>query len=158
MDRVNKSHLTAITRKKPSRPFQILNDSGMIQGEVLDYGCGKGFDADFYKIDGYDPHYRPDSTIFMKKYNTIVCNYVLNVVQKDEAVSIIKKIWKLLQPNGVAYFAVRRDLKQKEVYSSRGTYQLMVYLDLPTIHKENNLWIYRMQKQNQEPAFDLMCR
>ena len=154
---MNKSHLTAITRSKPSKPFRLLHGSGLIQGETLDYGCGRGFDADWYKVDGYDPHYRPDSTIFTKKYNTVVCNYVLNVVHRDEAVEILNRIWNLLHIGGSAFITVRRDLKQDEVHTSKGTYQWLVYLDLPVIHKENDLWIYQMKRNTQKPNFDHMC-
>ena len=47
---------TAIARRKPSSPMILLRDE--IFGECLDYGCGRGFDCDYFGIDGYDPNWR----------------------------------------------------------------------------------------------------
>ena len=89
------SHLTAITRKSPSRPMRYLAQNNKLVGDILDYGCGKGFDCQHYSVDGYDPYFQPEYP--KKQYNTIVCNFVLNVVKENEAIQIINNIQDLLQ-------------------------------------------------------------
>ena len=140
----NKAHLTAIVRKAPSLPMQYLNTLGVFKyRDILDYGCGRGFDALYYGIDGYDPHYSPNFP--NKLYDVITCNYVLNVVSKEEAESIITLIESLLKETGMAYFTVRRD-KFQEGVTSKHTYQRHVYLDLPHIDFRNKFTVYTLSK------------
>ena len=77
------SYKTAIKRRKFSKPtlWLIGNRSISHNSNALDYGCGKGFDSDLLEIDGYDPYYRPHGLIIERKYSTIICNYVLNVIR-----------------------------------------------------------------------------
>jgi len=103
----NQCHRTAIARKKPSRPAKWLADHLCLRGRVLDYGCGRGFDALHYDLETYDPHGFP--TLPPGKFDTIVCIYVLNIVSEREQAMIIQRIKHLLAPHGHAYFAVRRD-------------------------------------------------
>jgi hypothetical protein len=139
----NNAHKTAITRKVLSVPMRYLSQQGKIQGPALDYGCGKGFDADQLYMDGYDPHFRPEMPGYC--YNTITCNYVLNVVQDDEAVDILAHIQSLLAPGGVAYITIRRDIK-KEGWTSKGTYQVNRALNLPVETEKKGAFImYRME-------------
>ena len=128
------AYKTAITRSKISAPMKWLNENGLINGKCLDFGCGKGFDADLLNIDKYDPHYYPDGTL--KRYDVITCTYVLNVLEDFDQIIVLNEIKKLLRPNGVAYITVRRDIK-KEGYTKKGTYQCNVVLDLPTINKKS---------------------
>ena len=60
MDRVNKTKVLlggAIKRKNPSKASSILINLKILDNNVLDYGCGYGFDADFYSWEKYDPYY-----------------------------------------------------------------------------------------------------
>lgn len=135
------SRFTAIVRKKPSLPSKFLFDSGMVIGKCLDYGCGRGFDKDFYGIDGYDPYWFPN--IPKTKFDTIICNFVLNVVEKKEQEDIIKKVRNLLNKNGRAFFTVRRDIKNS--YRVKNYVQRLVILDYPSIYKKSRAFeIYRM--------------
>ena len=68
----NKSHLTAIKRTKLSVPIRGLDLKGK---RVLDYGCGRGSDADLLGADKYDPYYFPERPT--GKYDVILCTYVL---------------------------------------------------------------------------------
>lgn len=88
---------------------KILVQGGNSTFDLLDYGCGKGFDADYYGLDRYDPHYFPELDR-SKQYDYIFCNYVLNVVDEKTECDIILDIHSLLKPTGKAYFAVRRDM------------------------------------------------
>ena len=62
--RIN-AYKTAITRKKPSLPMRWLAKEGLIPSRIdtLDYGCGKGFDADYFGMDKYDPHFFPNTEL-----------------------------------------------------------------------------------------------
>ena len=106
------SHLTAIQRTSLSFPARILLGENVIQGEVLDYGCGIGKDVELlqkkgFKVDGFDPHYFPKHPEY--KYDTILCIYVLNVLLPHEQRDVLMNVSNLLKNGGKAYFAVRRD-------------------------------------------------
>ena len=75
----------------------------------LDYGCGRGYDADSLGMFKYDPHFfnnKPEG-----KFHTVWCGYVLNVLNKQEGQEVVDEIKALLHDRGMAYVAVRRDMK-----------------------------------------------
>lgn len=116
------SYKTAITRKKLSVPMKYLNDKGLIQGRVLDYGCGKGFDANELGMDKYDPKFFPEYP--NPPYEVVTCIYVLNVESNPlERGNIERRIVSLLVPGGDAYIAVRNDKKNLNGKTSKGTWQ-----------------------------------
>jgi len=47
---INHSHLTAIERTKLSFPTQWLISNNKLEGEILDFGCGFGYDVIDLKI------------------------------------------------------------------------------------------------------------
>jgi ATP adenylyltransferase len=132
---------TAVSRINPSRAMKFLDSKKLLIGDVLDFGCGRGFDVRYYGIDGYDPNWGP-SEFPKKKYDTIACNWVLNVVSEEEQNIIIKQIKSLLKPNGKAYITVRRDIK--EGYLVKDYQQRLVYLNLESIEKNSAFEIYVM--------------
>ena len=143
------SYRTAISRRSLSAPTKWLLDHDLIKGKVLDFGCGRGGDADRLRFDHgfecgqYDPHYSPFYPLD-GQYDTIICNYVLNTVPEQEATCILAKINHLYHfVGGVAYITVRRDIK-KPGYTKIGTYQRNVKLDLPIVHENKDFCIYRM--------------
>ena len=97
---MSKSHLTAKGRKSVSRPMRMLNEMGLLVGRMLDYGCGRGFDADHFGMDSFDPYYKNVSLV--GKYDTITCNYVLNVIEGD-LVEILSRLRSLLVDGGTCY-------------------------------------------------------
>lgn len=106
--------MTAIARKSASRPTKALVKEGIVVGRVLDYGCGKGADVRFlsalgYNVMGYDPYHNPVE--IQGKFDTIICNYVLNVID-DETVrkDVIDNILNLLNEKGCAFVTVRNDV------------------------------------------------
>jgi SAM-dependent methyltransferase len=138
----NLSHRTAIARSKPSAPTLFLKTNGDIKGKVLDYGCGRGRDCQFLECDGYDPHYRPEMPT--GKYDTILCNYVLNVIPSRKVrQQVLDKIEDLLAPDGSAYITVRRG-KGLNGWTSIGTYQTLIELDLPIHHRTSAYAIYKI--------------
>jgi len=142
----NKAHLTAIIRKKISKPAEYLLQKNLLDGRILDYGCGRGFDADSLGADKYDPHYFP--TPPQGKYNLIYCNYVLNVIaDPEERLKVIENIRSLLSSGGVAYISVRNDREKLNGNTKRGTWQGYVELDLPVEKKCANYVMYRLTNE-----------
>jgi len=133
---------TAISRKKLSLPAKWLYDNDCMPRYLLDYGCGRGSDAEILSADKYDPYWFPTKP--NRKYHTIICIYVLNVVAPEYVQDVISDIKSYLVSGGEAYIAVRRDIK-KEGVTSTGTKQWNVVLDLPVvIEKKNKFCIYRL--------------
>jgi 2-polyprenyl-3-methyl-5-hydroxy-6-metoxy-1,4-benzoquinol methylase len=142
-------HRTAITRDKPSVPVRHLLKHELIVGSVLDFGCGQGHDCDAHGWDGYDPntirleYSTLDKT---KRYDTILCTYVLNVVPPDIQVDIIKNISRLMKPDSVAYLTVRRDIPEH----MEGEGQWTVVLPFSSIRKNKSYEIYAMRLKERE--------
>lgn len=141
------SYNTAITRKSLSSPTKWLLKEGFLDGSILDFGCGKGFDSAFLKREGYDvtsydPYWNPID-YSDKYYDVVICNYVLNVLSKEDEVEAIKSIKDSLKPGGSAFISVRRDLK-KEGWTSRG-FQRNVVLNLELLYeKRGSFAIYKV--------------
>ncbi len=152
----NNPHLTAIERTSMSFPTRLLKDRKLLIGEILDFGCGFGFDTDQlqksgFNIVGYDNFYYPEYP--EKQFDTIICNYVLNVLEPNEQAEILMSVSELLKPTGKAYFAVRRDLKNEgfrtHYVHKLPTYQSNVILPYKSIFVNENCEIYEYQHFNQ---------
>lgn len=150
------AHLTAKERKWTSYPTKQLWQRGLIRGRVLDFGCGLGADVTFLQknnmdITGYDPCYAP--TYPTGKYDTILCNYVLNVLFPEEQAHVLMAISELLKPTGSAYFTVRRDVAHSgfRVHAKHRcrVYQCKVALPYPSILKASHCEIYKYTPYNQ---------
>ena len=133
-----KSHNTAMSRKTASAPLRTLDQLSLIRGSVLDYGCGRGADARYlmkndYPTESYDPYWDPkdlgDST-----YDTVLCTFVLNVVEASEEKLILDDLRSRLSDGGRCFISVRRDIKI-DGPTSRG-YQRNVVLDLPVVKEK----------------------
>lgn len=151
----NNPHLTAIQRTKISFPTNWLWKKDLLIGEVLDFGCGFGFDVkalekENISITGYDNFYYPQYP--NKQYDTIVCNYVLNVIDPFQQAKVLMQISQLLKPDGKAYFTVRRDIKYKGYRMHRihkeYTYQCNVVLPFKSIFQNEKCEIYEYQHFN----------
>lgn len=150
------SHLTVKKRKWPSFPAKQLFLRGLIKGKILDFGSGLGVDVDFLKSNGldcvaYDPYYKPDYP--KEKFDTIICNYVLNILLPEEQAHVLMAVSELLKDNGKAYFAVRRDIKRGGFrYNPKHkckTYQCNVVLPYKSILRTEHCEIYEYQHFNQ---------
>ena len=146
------SHFTAKKREFLSFPAKVVHSRHLLVGEILDYGCGFGSDVEILKakgleIVGYDKHYFPDYP--GKKFDTIICFYVLNVLLQEEQTTVLMEISQLLKPTGIAYFAVRRDIQYEgfrmHKLHRKPTYQCNVALNFPSIFKNENCEIYEYQ-------------
>ena len=150
------SHLTAKERDSLSFPARIVKERGLLTGEILDFGCGFGKDLEILKsqgfqIEGYDKHYFPKYPD--RKFDTIICFYVLNVLLPEEQALVLIEISSLLNASGKAYFAVRRDLVYEGFRThkihQKPTFQTNVVLPFRSIFKNDNCEIYEYQHFNQ---------
>ncbi len=106
-----------------SAPARRLRELGLIRGRILDYGCGRGRDADELGCERWDPYWSPRMP--QRFFDTVLCTYVLNVVKKDEEEAVLDSLRAKLRPGGRAYVTVRRDL------AADTPTQRVVELDLP---------------------------
>ena len=146
------SHLTAIKRDRLSFPMNWLKKTGALKGKILDFGCGFGSDVQFlkddgYDIEGYDNYYfrnYPD-----KKFDTITCIYVLNVLNTIEQSKVLLSISNLLKHGGKAYFVVRRDIVYEgfriHKKHKKPTFQTNVKLPFKSIFNNKSCEIYEYQ-------------
>jgi len=151
------SHLTAMERIYLSFPAKYLWEQNLLQGKLLDFGCGFGNDVKLlhqkgFDIAGYDPYYFP--VYPENKFDTILCFYVLNVLFPEEQAKVIMEVSHLLKPGGKAYFAVRRDLKKegfREHYiHKKPTYQCIVKLPFKSAHLDESCEIYEYVHYNHQ--------
>jgi len=150
------NHLTAKERETLSFPAKLLLNKNLLVGDILDFGCGFGKDVELLKskeinIVGYDKHYFPKYPA--KKFDTIICIYVLNVLMQEEQANVLMEISQLLKPTGKAYFAVRRDLQHEGFRThkvhQKPTYQCNVILNYQSIFKNENCELYEYKHFNQ---------
>lgn len=155
---VNHSYLTAIKRTDLSVPTRYLLQHNLLKGRILDFGCGFGFDTDElnrrgYDITGYDYYYRPDFPD--GKFDTIICNYVLNVLEPYAQAEVMMNITNLLTPQGTAFFAVRRDLKEEgfrlHAIHKQYTYQCNVRLPFQSLICNGSYELYQYNHFNKLP-------
>lgn len=158
------SHLTAKERIYLSLPAQFLLENNLLQGDILDFGCGLGNDVKLlqekgFKISGYDPYYFPDQP--QPKFDTIICLYVLNVLFVEEQTQVLMEVSRLLKPGGKAYFAVRRDIKKEgfrqHYIHQKPTYQCIVKLPFQSIKSNDYCEIYAYTHYNYQRNSSHQC-
>ena len=113
--------LTAIKRNRLSAPIKWALDRGQIRSQVYDWGCGRGDDVELLrneelrglKVIGYDPVHFPKNapeTVDFSRIKTIICNYVLNVIEnKRERTMLLKKIAGKINDDTSVILSVRKD-------------------------------------------------
>ena len=154
-EKINHPYLTAIKRTDLSVPTRHLLQNNLLRGKILDYGCGFGYDTDELKnrgfdIQGYDYYYRPNYP--EGKFDTIICNYVLNVLEPYAQAEVMMNVSNLLKPNGTAYYAVRRDLTEEgfrlHAIHKQYTYQCNVKLPYKSVVANKSFEIYQYNHFN----------
>ena len=149
---INYPHLTAIRRKALSAPVRWLKEHYLLCGRILDFGCGYGFDTDKlkqmgYNVQGYDNYYRP--THPEGKFDTIICIYVLNVLEELDRAEVLETVKYYLKDGGKAYFAVRRDLKKEgfryHPIQKKYTFQCNVILSYHSLFANSCFELYMFQ-------------
>jgi len=111
---------TAISRNGLSGPVKWLVKHGLIprpgklnnDERVLDFGCGRGKDADLLGYcEKYDPHWFPTKP--QGKFNIVLCTYVLCVLPPNIREMVLGEIADLMTDEGsYALLSVRADLKK----------------------------------------------
>lgn len=138
--------VTAIKRRSLSAPVAWLVGHDYLrsgQSKILDYGCGYGSDVQIlkdwnegYPVKGYDPYHKNADMTKGFPYNlyfdVVLCTYVLNVVDEQEQLDIIRKMWQSTRANGHLYISVRRDVAPGTTVfkHSDGTWHLQRYVML----------------------------
>ena len=158
---INHPYLTAIKRTDLSVPTRYLLGKGLLKGQILDFGCGFGFDTDElqrqgFDIVGYDYYYRPDYPT--GQFDTIICNYVLNVLEPYAQAEVMMNVSNLLKPTGTAYYAVRRDIEDEgfrlHAIHKQYTYQCNVKLPYPSLVRNNSYELYQYNHFNKLPRVE----
>ena len=144
-------HKTAISRSKPSAPAQWLySNVNWDPDTTLDYGCGRGFDVEYFGLHGYDPNSGDPGyhcPLYGSPFSTILCTYVLNVIESYwERMEVLLMIRNHLTEDGIAYITVRNDKKNLNGKTSTGSWQGHIKLDLPVVRKTSSYIIYKLTK------------
>jgi ATP adenylyltransferase len=140
------SALTAIKRIALSAPARYLLEHGLLKGRILDFGCGRGDVKKFthlLNVEQWDPYFFPRTPTGV--FDTIYCGYVLNVLPKEQWLDVLLHLYRLLSPQGIAYIAVRRDIK-KEGRTARGTEQYTVHLPHQVLVDNARFALYILRK------------
>jgi hypothetical protein len=133
----------AVRRETLSTTALILAERGLARGRVLDYGCGFGFDADHFGWQAYDPHYRqkpPEGA-----FDVVVCNHVANMLTRSSRRQLFETLQGLLAPRGKAYVSTSRKIPVGGKIAMRKRIQNYVVLTLPSIHRDGELEIYKLE-------------
>jgi hypothetical protein len=135
----------AIRHFEVSDPVKVLQNKGLLLGQIIDYGCGRGFDADHFGWDGYDPYYRQEKPT--GEYDTIICNHVANILTRKSRHKMFESINGLLAEGGVAYIIVSRRIPEIGKMGLRKRIQNYIVLTLPSVHvAEGEYEIYKLNK------------
>ena len=134
----------APARQGLSKTARTLLDAGLIRGRTLDYGCGLGFDAREQGWDAYDPYYRPVAPA--GPYDTILVNHVANMLTRSSRQELFQAVNALLGPRGMAYVSVARNIPARGKAGLRRRIQNYVVLTLPSVFRDEEEEIYRLDK------------
>ena len=137
----------AIRRSTVSFGAGWLVKGGYVKGRVLDFGCGYGFEADHFGWEAFDPYYRQRH--LEGKYDTIICNHVLNMLTRGSREQSIRTIQGLLAPHGAAFLIVPRNIPVTGKVALRKRIQNYVVWTLPSLYQDKKLEIYRMECKTQ---------
>jgi ATP adenylyltransferase len=133
----------APNRAALSKTARVLLEGRLIRGRVLDYGCGRGYDADAQGWDAFDPYYRP--TLLRGPYDTIIVNHVVNVLTRDSRIKLYSQVQALLSNDGVAYLSVARNIPKIGKAGVRQRLQNYVILTLPSVYADVEEEIYELK-------------
>jgi DNA phosphorothioation-associated putative methyltransferase len=111
-----------MSRRSKSLGLKTAERLGLVQGAILDYGCGRGDDVralwnEGHDVIGYDPHVRDDPPygclsqppVARGAYDLVLCTYVLNVVTRDVRAGLVQDAWSYVKPGGTLIVTVRDD-------------------------------------------------
>ena len=107
---------TAIPRNRMSTPMRYYQNHGYLTGDVLDYGCGR----DVHNFARYDPAWHPATHVLERTYETVTCNYVLNVLETIlQRTELLDTLRDLISDGGHGLIAIYR-ARSYDHYTSKG--------------------------------------
>ena len=102
---------TSMARTDISGPVRLYDKLRLLNGEVLDYGCGR----DPHKYNRFDPYYYANYTLLLRQWNTVMCNFVLNILPLEHnRFELLRTLFTLIKPGGTILIAVRDDVPQEQ--------------------------------------------
>ncbi len=134
----------AVRRETVSATALVLVERKLVKGRTLDYGCGFGFDADHFGWEAFDPYYRQNNPVGV--FDTIICNHVANMLTRASRAALFEEIERLLAARGNAYISVTRKIPEIGKAGIRQRIQNYVVLSLPSLHRDDDMEIYRLAK------------
>lgn len=161
---------TALKRNKLSKPMRILKERSLLNGNIIDFGCGNGDDVNILKtenckIEGYDKfnsNFKYDYLLELQ-YDVVTCNYVFNTIPEldthEETLKLIKRLGQDV------YISVRSDIKAINSnwiwsddecgwWTSKGSFQRFydeeliskLFGDVEYIHSGNDFKLFKLNK------------
>jgi hypothetical protein len=102
-------HRTAIKRSSPSKPFAHFRAQGLVTGQVLDFGSGRGADCRGTKIRCYDPNHPTAQVRNLPRgpFDTVAAIYVVNVLPKPQRHAALRKAGARVKRGGHLLLAAR---------------------------------------------------
>lgn len=109
MDRVSSAAMDAARLSRPARLLAAILPPGTT---ILDFRCGHGTDVEAlaalgFGVAGWDPQHRPNTLPLSRRFDVVMCNYVLNVLEPSARADVLRAACARA---GTAYFTVRADL------------------------------------------------
>jgi 2-polyprenyl-3-methyl-5-hydroxy-6-metoxy-1,4-benzoquinol methylase len=127
--------------------MKFLNRAGLLKGKMLDYGCGRGLDADTFGMEKYDPFYFKCDDFSSNEFDTITSNYCLNVIEDfKEREYAVNQMLHWLKPGGNLYISVRADKHNLKGYTKRGNWQGYIVLGNELLMSTNAFDLYHLTK------------
>jgi len=147
---------TAKARPAPSAPMRFYQEAGLLVGDVLDFGCGH----DPHDFARYDPAHAPDPTPLQRTWDTVTCNYVLNVLPLEGLrANVMLALRALVAADGQALVSVwSRGDDGETIVTSKG-YQcgwtraewgafLGKFWTVEELDAPGGVWSWRLQHQS----------
>jgi hypothetical protein len=136
----------ASIRQHQSKSTTILKNLNLLQERVIDYGCGYGFDAILNGYEKYDPFYFDDMPDGL--FTTVVNINVLSAVSSKIRSEIIENIQEILEPDGIGYLCVPRNLPKggKLAGYNRRPQNYIILIGLHTVYLDDEIEIYVLTK------------
>ena len=139
---ITRTAKTARARQRLSAVGMWLLKMGLLQGRVLDFGCGRGDLAKFIaacpgaeyfpsEICQWDPNWHPKRP--RGKFDTVTCTYVMNVLPPAQRKKALQDAQGFVRKNGRLYVAVRRDL-DAEPHVGSGQYSVKLHKHFKSIY------------------------
>jgi hypothetical protein len=157
----SKTKVRAMRRRGLPAPIKALRRLGLFDGvhSIIDFGCGHINCAAILlsRVRGpkcgaaYDPNFRPDRRPLRRKYERVLCTYVLcTIADPAERLAVLAQLHELRAPNGEVYITVRTGATQTG-YRSDGSWQGEIKLDFPIVDKGRDYVIYAMPEWDSDP-------